>query len=82
MVVIDVYPTAVADHDEGGVELSDLIQQEVLYDEPDEVTLVVLDVLLALEHLWELLAKHGHAQWKHVDVLVEVFAGFVVLHVV
>lgn len=81
-MVVDVYPSAVADHDEGGVELSDLIQQEVLYDEPDEVTLVVLDILLTLEHLRELLAQHRHAQRKHVDVLVEVLPSFVVLHVV
>lgn len=77
-----MYPSAVADHDEGGVELSDLIQQEVLYYEPDEVTLVVLDVLLALKHLWEFLAEHRHAERKHVDVLVEVLTGFVVFHVV
>lgn len=77
-----MYPSAVADHDEGWVELSDLVEEEVLDDESDEVALVVFDVLLALEHLRELLAKHRHPKWKHIDVLVEVFTGLVVLHVV
>lgn len=55
MVIVDVYPSTVADHDKGRVELSDLVQQEIFDDEPNEVALVVFNVLSALKHLRELL---------------------------
>lgn len=63
----------VAEHDEGGIELSDLVQQEVLYHKSYEVTLVVLNVLPSLHHLGKPLSKRCVPHWEDVDVLVEVF---------
>jgi hypothetical protein len=59
-MIINMNSAAVADHNQGRVEFSDLIEQEIFDDESDEVALVILDVLFALEDLRELLAEHCH----------------------
>ena len=55
MVILDVYPPAVGDEYEGGVELSDLIQQKIFDDEPHEVALMVFNVFPPLHVFSELL---------------------------
>lgn len=78
MVVLDVDAAAVADDDEGGVELPDLVEHEVANDEADEVTLVVLNILLVLQDLLELLIEDGHPDGEDIGVLVEVFVLLIV----
>ena len=59
MVVLYMQAATVAEHDERGIELSNLVQQEILDHEPYEIAFMVLDVLLALHHLRESLAQGG-----------------------
>ena len=74
-----MYASTVADHDECGVELADLIQQKISNNKPDEVTLVVFNILPVLHHLLELLKQDRHSDRKDVNVLVEVLPHLVIL---
>jgi len=77
-MVLNVEPSAVAEHDERGIELPYLVQKEIFDHEPDEVTLVVLYVLFSLHHLRKALTKGRKPHWKNIEVLVEVLPSFVV----
>lgn len=57
VVIFDVYPSAVGDEDEGGVELPDLVQQKIFQHEPHEIAFMVLDVFLVGEDVFELLGQ-------------------------
>lgn len=76
MSVIDGDSAAVTYHDVGGVELSDLVHNEVFHDELDKKALEHLDVLFPtfLEALRETILQPLISNGKYVDILVEVLS--------
>lgn len=79
MMVFDVDSATVAHHYESGVELPDLVQEEIFYNESNEIALMVLYILLTLEHIREFLTEDVHANREDVYVLIEVLSCLLVL---
>lgn len=79
VMIFYVYASTVADHDEGRIELPDLIEQKILDNETYEVALMILNVFFLLEDLWKFLVEDRHTQGKHVYVLIKVIMRLLIL---
>lgn len=78
MVIFDVDPTAIAHHYESGVELSYLIQQEIFDNKSNEITLMILNILLTLKCFREFLSEYGHSYRKDIDILIKILPRFII----
>ena len=56
-----------------------MVEKEILYYESNEVTLMVLDILLTLECLWKLLPQYCHSNGEDIDILIEILSCLIVL---
>lgn len=79
MLVLDMDSATVRDHDQVRIELSHLVHQKVLNDEPHEVALMVFHIFFGFHDFLELMVEAAHADGKGVDVLVEVLNRLIVL---
>ena len=67
-----MYPPWIGNQDKSGIEFPDLIEHEIPDDEPNEVALVILYILFALQVFSEFIVKKTHANRENKHILIEV----------
>jgi hypothetical protein len=73
MMILDMYSSRIGDHDECGVELSDLVEQEISDDKSDEIALMILDIFFVFHDISEFFIEDAHSYGEDIDILVEIF---------
>ena len=82
MMIFDINSSRVRNHNERRSKLPNLIQQKIFYDEPEEITFVIFNILFILQYFLEFFIEDAHSYWKHKYILVEIVVGLFIFSIV
>lgn len=82
MMILNMYASTIGNNNEGRVELSDLVEQEVADYKSYEIALMVFYIFFVLEDLFEFLVEYRHSDGKYVCVLIKILVCFIIFMLV